>query len=138
MEHYQALVLDDVKLTFKLFESFFQKRYELNPCLYAEDAYEAYNLLKTEPNIQILFLDLELNHIHGIDFYHKLVESGIRKRLYIIVASGNIRAAEFLVKEGADALIHKPFQKEEIFEQLEIAYQTCGPMVKALKKGQCA
>jgi CheY-like chemotaxis protein len=138
MEHYQALVLDDVKLTCKLFESYFQKRYELNPCLYAEDAYEAYHLLKTHSNIQILFLDLELNHIHGIDFYRKLVESGLRKKLFIIVASYNERAAKFLVQQGADALIHKPFQKKEIFETLDIAYKTCGPMSKALKKSRCA
>ncbi|MEO1051318.1 MAG: response regulator, partial [Bacteroidota bacterium] len=67
----KCVAIDDEPLALNLVESFIEKTPYLSLIRGCESAYEAIDILKTH-NIELLFLDINMPDIAGIDFFKTL------------------------------------------------------------------
>jgi two-component system chemotaxis response regulator CheY len=73
----------------------------------------------------VVFLDLTMTGMYGIDVLHKLRE--MDPQACVIVASADIQSStrEMVDEGGASAFINKPFAGDQVLEALNRALQEC-------------
>ena len=74
----------------------------------------------------LVFLDLTMTGMHGIDVLGKLRE--MDQRACVIIASADIQSStrELVEAGGASAFINKPFTREKVLSALEEVLQGIG------------
>ncbi len=75
---------------------------------------------------RIVFLDLKLPDIDGLDVLDNIVRSGIKAYVIIITAYATINTAVKAIKMGAFDYLPKPFTPEQITHHLEMIAKVCG------------
>ena len=118
MEHLQKriLVVDDDQGILDSFEALLGDRYDL---IKAENGYEALRILKDDPP-QLMFLDIKMPGINGIDILKRLQEEKKAVDVVIITASSQESIEEEAKSFGIIDYLKKPL---DIFEVDRIASQ---------------
>lgn len=80
----------------------------------AENGEEVLSIIKTNPDIQVIFMDIQMPVLNGIETSAKL-----RQNLYngvIIACTANNSKDDFITyqKAGMNDILHKPFKKEHV------------------------
>jgi PAS domain S-box-containing protein len=117
----KILVVDDVDINRKLLVRNLQKaNYQ---CLEASNGEDALKIFKTTPGIDIIFMDVVMPGIDGLETTRRIRHYEKEQQLpsvFIVAVSGN--ALESQVQEalqaGINNYITKPYKKEEIFKTI--------------------
>lgn len=71
--------------------------------------------------IACVLIDLCMPGIDGIGLVKRLREAGFASPVILVTARGNVPVAVRAMKEGADDIIEKPFNDEQLFEAIAAA-----------------
>ena len=79
-------------------------------------------VMKEEEELEVLFLDIEMPQMDGIELGHRLVDKGVDCK--IIMATSREDRFKEVFKINAYDFVSKPFKKEDIKEALGRVYQS--------------
>lgn len=108
------LAIDDSTFVLKSIENILQiKNYNI---LLAKDPIIGLEILREEDKIDLIFLDLEMPKMSGIEFLEKIKNIERYKDIPVLVLSGSENKENYakVLKHGAADFIRKPFLVEEI------------------------
>ncbi|MFW5886554.1 MAG: LytR/AlgR family response regulator transcription factor [Bacteroidota bacterium] len=113
-----CIIIDDDKLSRRIIEEFIEKTefLELNQSF--SSAIEAINYLKNNDNINIIFLDIEMPEMTGIDFLNTLNSN----QQVIIISSKGEYALNAFEYDVTDYLL-KPISYSRFFKAIDKAYK---------------
>jgi DNA-binding response OmpR family regulator len=103
------LVEDDAPLRSILAEALREDGYAVEE---AADGRSALDAMQATPDAVVL--DLQLPHLDGPGFIRELRDHPGRGRVPLLVVSGAAQAADAADRLGADALVRKPFDLDEL------------------------
>lgn len=111
-----CIIIDDDKLSRRILEEFIKKTEGLQLLHSCADAVDAINILKKEDNIHLIFLDIEMPEMTGIDFMESLqVEPQV-----IIVSAKEKYALDAFEYDVTDYLL-KPVTYSRFFKAVDKA-----------------
>jgi DNA-binding LytR/AlgR family response regulator len=111
-----CIIIEDDKLSSRIIEEFVDKTSELNLLYSFSNAVDAINVLKEEENVQLIFLDVELPDMTGIEF----MDSLDLKSQVIIISSKDKYAVDAFNHEVTDYLV-KPISYARFYKAIERA-----------------
>lgn len=113
----KILVVDDDQSILSIFEYILQEAGYVTEI--ATDGYEALEKIKTIPDIDLLFMDVKMPGMSGIETFKEIQK--IKPRLLVVMMTGY--SVDELLKEafelGAYGVIYKPFDMEEVLSIIE-------------------
>jgi CheY-like chemotaxis protein len=127
MQPSKVLVIDDSKLIHKMFTLLLPK----TTLVYALDGQEALERLIEHPEVDVIFLDINMPRMNGIEFLHQVKADPVLAQIPVIIISTEGREVDTIrgLKAGAAAYVKKPFRNETI---LEIMKRVMGRSTKVL------
>lgn len=114
MQPNKILVVDDSKLMHKMFEVML-RQYTL---VRAMDGREALERLNEHPDVDLIFLDINMPTMNGLEFLAAVKSDRELAEIPVVVIStvGNEEDTQRGLEAGAVAYIKKPFQNEQIHD----------------------
>ena len=113
----KILVVDDDQSILSIFEYILQEAGYVTET--ASDGYEAIEKIKTLNDIDLMFMDVKMPGLSGIDAFKEIQK--INPRLLVVMMTGY--SVDELLKEafelGAYGVIYKPFDMEEVLSIIE-------------------
>jgi FixJ family two-component response regulator len=70
-----------------------------------------------------LVLDVRLPQMNGLDFQHRLAETGLHIPIIFITAHGDIPMSVRALKSGAVEFLTKPFRDQDLLDAIHLAVQ---------------
>src|SRR5579862_3743526 len=70
-----------------------------------------------------LVLDVRLPQMNGLDFQHRLAETGVHIPIIFITAHGDIPMSVRALKSGAVEFLTKPFRDQDLLDAIHLAVQ---------------
>jgi FixJ family two-component response regulator len=70
-----------------------------------------------------LVLDVRLPQMNGLDFQHRLAETGVQIPIIFITAHGDIPMSVRALKSGAVEFLTKPFRDQDLLDAIHLALQ---------------
>ena len=113
---YTILVVDDEETNLNLVGTILQKK--KHNVQYALSVKEALQKIDKE-NFDMIFSDLMMPHIDGIDFFKELRKNDIQTPFVIMTAFDDPEKIQEAILLGIEEYIYKPIEREEIFSILE-------------------
>ena len=85
----------------------------------------ALELLRSDPSVEIVFLDLRMPEMSGWDVLAELRRDGLLDRLRVVVFTAHMEPRELqrAIHEGAHAYLTKPFTEEQLHGALSAVAQ---------------
>jgi two-component system chemotaxis response regulator CheY len=120
---FRVLVIDDSPAMRTLIRRVIEvSGLEASAVLEAGDGQEALELLEREW-VDVILTDINMPRMNGEEFVRRLAESGLTRSIPIIVVSTDATEVrrEHLLALGIRGYLVKPFQPEELKEQIERA-----------------
>jgi two-component system chemotaxis response regulator CheY len=120
---FRVLVIDDSPAMRTLIRRVIEvSELEASAVLEASDGQEALELLEREW-VDVILTDINMPRMNGEEFVRRLAESGPTRSIPIIVVSTDATEVrrEHLLALGIRGYLVKPFQPEELKEQIERA-----------------
>jgi two-component system, LytTR family, response regulator len=111
-----CIIIDDDKLSRRILEEFIKKTEGLQLRYSCSDAVEAINILKTEDDIHLIFLDIEMPEMSGIDFLNSL-----KNPPQIIIVSGKGEYAIDAFEYDVTDYLLKPVTYSRFFKSIDKA-----------------
>lgn len=110
----KILVVDDSKLMHKMYEVML-RQYNL---VRAMDGREALDVLRKESDVDLIFLDINMPVMNGLEFLEAAKEDSSIADIPVVVIStvGSEEDTQRGLEAGAVAYIKKPFRNEEVHE----------------------
>lgn len=114
MQPKKILVIDDSKLMHKMYEVML-RQYTL---VHAMDGREALLELKEHEDIDLIFLDINMPVMNGIEFLEEAKKNPSTAEIPVVIISteGREEDTQRGLEAGAVAYIKKPFQNEQILD----------------------
>ncbi len=112
-----CIIIDDDKLSRRILEEFIKKTEGLSLKHSFSDAVEAINILKTDEEIHLIFLDIEMPEMSGIDFLNSLKNPP----QIIIVSSKGKYALDAFEYDVTDYLL-KPVTYSRFYKAVDKAF----------------
>ncbi len=112
-----CIVIEDDKMSMRIIEEFIAKTSELTHIHSYSHAVDAINALEKETNVELIFLDIELPDMTGMEFMDSLQEF---KPQIIIISSKDKYAADAFNYEVTDYLV-KPIKYVRFYKAIERA-----------------
>lgn len=125
MQPKKILVVDDSKLMHKMYEVML-RQYTL---VRAMEGREALECLDRDPDIDLIFLDINMPVMNGLEFLESVKEDPTKAEIPVVIISteGKEEDTQRGLEAGAVAYIKKPFQNEQILN-----------IIAQVKKGSAA
>ena len=114
MQPNKILVVDDSKLMHKMYEVML-RQYTL---IRAVDGQEALDRLDEHPDVDLIFLDINMPKMNGLEFLEKVKQDSAKADIPVVIISteGKEEDTQRGLEAGAVAYIKKPFQNEQILD----------------------
>jgi two-component system chemotaxis response regulator CheY len=114
MQPTKALVIDDSSLIHKMFKVMFPKTL----LVHAMDGREALTRLAAEPDVDLIFLDINMPHMNGLEFLAQVKADDALGQIPVIIVSTEGKEEDTLrgLRAGAAAYVKKPFRNEVVQE----------------------
>jgi len=120
MNKRKLLVVDDEVCIRELFEKVFTiAGYTVRS---AESAEEALDVLKKD-DIHVIFLDLKLPDMNGIELCKKLRKEKPKDIIYAVSGYTSPLEEEYSLKAGFDGYLRKPVELKELLEAASTAFE---------------
>jgi CheY-like chemotaxis protein len=122
MQPQKILVIDDSQLIHKLFAVIFPKA----SLVHALDGREALQRLAEHPDVDLMFLDINMPAMNGLELLGQLKADAALAQIPVIIISTEGKEADTVrgLQAGAAAYVRKPFRNEAI---LELARRVLAP-----------
>jgi two-component system CheB/CheR fusion protein len=113
-----VLIVEDVEWNYKFLEILLIS-YCKATILWAEDGVEAVNLCKEHPEIELVFMDIQMPEMNGYEATRLIKE--FRPKLPIIAQTAYVMPSEKdkCFTAGCTGFISKPIRKEELFKVIK-------------------
>jgi two-component system, chemotaxis family, chemotaxis protein CheY len=110
----KILVVDDSQLIHKLFAVIFPKA----TMVHAHDGHQALQRLAENPDVDILFLDINMPAMNGLELLQRLKADAALAQIPVIIISTEGKEADTVrgLQAGAAAYVRKPFRNEAVVE----------------------
>lgn len=114
MQPNKILVVDDSKLMHKMYEVML-RQYTL---IRALDGQEALDRLDEHPDVDLIFLDINMPRMNGLEFLEEVKQDSAKADIPVVIISteGKEEDTQRGLEAGAVAYIKKPFQNEQILD----------------------
>ena len=111
------LIEDDLNLGL-LLEHMLSKNYQVS---ILNDGFAALNWLAAGNMPSLIMADVDMPGLGSAQLLENIKVSGFYRHIPVVILSGksDLEKAESLVKQGADAVLQKPFSREDLFELLQ-------------------
>lgn len=117
-----VLYVDDEDVNLFLFEQMFKEYFSIKTAISAESALE---VLDTTPEIEIIFSDMRMPLMNGIEFIKKARERYPNKTYYILTGYSINNEIKGAISEGViSKYFQKPFDVKAIVKEIEILMST--------------
>ena len=113
----KIIIAEDHPVNQKLISRFFQQFGAETIC--ANNGEEAYNAAVANPGADLIFMDIQMPIMSGVEASQKIREKGLN--IPIIACTANTDEADFAeyYKAGMNDVLIKPFKKQTIYELLQ-------------------
>ena len=113
----KVLVIDDSSLIHKMFKVMLPK----STLVFAFDGREALQRLSEHPDVDLIFLDINMPNMNGLEFLAQVKEDHALARIPVIIVSTEGKEQDTLrgLRAGASAYIKKPFRNEVVMELMK-------------------
>lgn len=127
MQPNKVLVIDDSQVIHRMFSVILPK----TTLVYAVDGQDALERLAQHPEVDLIFLDINMPRMNGIDFLHQVKGDPVLAQIPVIIISTEGKEVDTIrgLKAGAAAYVKKPFRSETI---LEVTKRVLGRSTKVL------
>ena len=114
MQPSKALVIDDSSLIHKMFKVMLPK----STLVFAFDGREALLRLVEHPDVDLIFLDINMPNMNGLEFLAQVKQNPSLAKIPVIIVSTEGKEEDTLrgLRAGAAAYIKKPFRNEVVME----------------------
>lgn len=114
MEPRKILVVDDSTLIHKLFPMIFPRAAHVH----AMDGREALVRLVEHPDVELVFLDINMPAMNGLEVLRAMKADAFLARIPVIVVSTEGKEADTVrgLRAGAAAYVRKPFRGEAVVD----------------------
>lgn len=114
MQPSKALVIDDSSLIHKMFKVMLPK----STLVFAFDGREALLRLVEHPDVDLIFLDINMPNMNGLEFLAQVKQNASLAKIPVIIVSTEGKEEDTLrgLRAGASAYIKKPFRNEVVME----------------------
>ena len=118
MNKHKILICDDENSIRDSLDLILSEKYDLK---FAVNGQEAISVIESNPNIELLLLDIKMPQKSGIDI---LKEIRLHNNIAVIMVTGysSVETAKESLKLGALDYISKPFQSKTLLEAVEKAF----------------
>jgi CheY-like chemotaxis protein len=112
MQPRKTLVIDDSIVIHKLFRLILGQV----PLVFAADGLEALRRLAENPDVDLIFLDINMPKMNGLELLSKIKADAGLAAIPIVIISTEGKEQDVIrgLKAGAAAYVKKPFRNEEI------------------------
>jgi CheY-like chemotaxis protein len=111
------LVVDDSRLHHQMFDIIFSKPpFDGARVLHAMNGREGYQLFALHPELTMVFLDLNMPEVNGLEFLARRREEGLHPQVPVVLVTTESTAADEARgrEAGAWEYLRKPFTPEDI------------------------
>jgi CheY-like chemotaxis protein len=110
MEPKKALVIDDSTLIHKMFKLILPR----SAVVCASDGREALQKLAADPDVDLIFLDINMPNMNGLEFLAQVKADAALAQIPVIIISTEGKEEDTLrgLRAGAAAYVKKPFRNE--------------------------
>lgn len=114
MQPTKAMVIDDSSLIHKMFKVMFPKTL----LVHAMDGREALQRLAEQPDVDLIFLDINMPHMNGLELLAQVKADAALAQIPVIIVSTEGKEEDTLrgLRAGAAAYVKKPFRNEVVQE----------------------
>jgi two-component system chemotaxis response regulator CheY len=115
----KVLVVDDSNLIHQMYKMVLM-RYRCS-VVHAQNGQEGMDKLAQNPDVNVVFVDINMPVMNGLDFVKKVKETGKYGHIPIVIVSteGRDEDAERGLALGASGYVKKPFQPSELHALLD-------------------
>jgi len=112
MELKKALVIDDSSLIHKMFKLMLPH----STVVCAADGREALQKLAGEPDVDLIFLDINMPNMNGLEFLAQVKADAALAQIPVIIVSTEGKEEDTIrgLRAGAAAYVKKPFRNEAL------------------------
>jgi CheY-like chemotaxis protein len=118
----KVLVVDDSKLLHRFYDAALRAypRFEVE-ALFAEDGEEGLRRLHEHPDVDLVFLDVNMPTMSGLEFLRRMKSQAALQSLRVVVQSAEDSGADVMrgLEAGAAAYLTKPFTPPELHAMLD-------------------
>jgi DNA-binding LytR/AlgR family response regulator len=111
-----CIIIEDEPMSVRVIQEFIHKTTDLNLVHTFTNAIDAINILQTDESIELIFLDIELPEMSGMEFLDSIKEAP----QVIIISSKGVYAADAFDYEVADYLV-KPITYARFYKAVQRA-----------------
>jgi len=112
----KCIIIEDDPLSVRIIQEFIRKTTDLNLVHTFSNAIDAINILQTDESIELIFLDIELPEMSGMEFLDSIKEPP----QVIIISSKGLYAADAFDYDVADYLV-KPITYARFYKAIQRA-----------------
>ena len=122
----KVMVVDDSNLIHQMYKMVLM-RYRC-AIVHAQNGQEAMDKLAQNPDVNLMFVDINMPVMSGLDFIKKVKEAGTADHIPIVIVSteGKEEDTERGLALGATGYVKKPFQPSELHALIERLYPSNG------------
>lgn len=115
-EQVKILFVDDEPINLLVFETCFGEHHSV---LTANSGQEALDMLESEPNIGIVFTDMRMPGMNGIELARRAKAIYPSKMFFVLTGYGLTEAIKAAIDEGiVNACLYKPFDLDEVESEI--------------------
>jgi CheY-like chemotaxis protein len=121
----KILVVDDSNVIQQIYREYLS-RYQSTEVLLAPNGAEALDTLSLQPDVDLIFLDVNMPVMNGLEFLVRLKHEPAHKDIPVIVVStrGSEVDEQRCLDLGARGFLQKPFEIPQLYQAIE---QTARP-----------
>jgi two-component system chemotaxis response regulator CheY len=114
MQPNKVLVIDDSKLIHKMFSVLLPK----SELVHAMDGREALQRLAEHPDVELMFLDINMPNMNGLEFLQQVKADAALAHIPVIIVSTEGKEQDTIrgLQAGAAAYVKKPFRNDTILD----------------------
>ncbi len=112
MQPKKVLVIDDSKLVLRMFSVLLPRTEQVQ----ALDGREALDRLAEHPDVDLIFLDINMPNMNGLEFLRRVKADAALSRIPVVIVSTEGKEEDTVrgLQAGAAAYVKKPFRQETI------------------------
>ncbi len=115
----RVLAVDDDMINLKLLKSMLKKSARVSEVIEAKNGADAFAILKTQPDIDIVLLDIIMPVMGGIEMLKVVRADETLQELPIIVLTTDETKKAEALECGANGFLMKPIREKDVIEKIE-------------------